>query len=66
MAESIVAADLKRRNIRVYNAFWQLLWKLKDYFCNTYEVVENPNFWKKGKISSEKKFLAFLPYYQVW
>ena len=29
-------------------------------------VVENTNFWKKGKLSSEEKFLAyFFSYFRV-
>ena len=39
--------DLSRWFIRVPKATSQLLWKLQDHFCNTYEVVENEIFRKK-------------------
>ena len=39
--------NLKRQFIRVQKVSWHLLSKLFDHFCNTWEVVENINFWKK-------------------
>ena len=45
---------LKGQFIRVLEVLWQIVWKVQDHFCNTQEVVENANFWKKkGKISSK-------------
>ena len=32
-----------------------------DHFFRTWEFVENTFFWKKGKLSSEEKFLPILP-----
>ena len=38
--------NLKEQLKKVLKVFWQVLWKLLDHFCGTYEVVRNTNFWK--------------------
>ena len=51
------ATNLKWQLVMVQKVFWQLLWKLWDHFCNTYEVVENTTFSKKGNCFCEKNYL---------
>ena len=58
--QSIECEKASGRFLRVHNVFWQLLWKLLELFCNTYEVVENKTSWKKGKLSSEKTIVAYF------
>ena len=45
--------NLMRQVVKVQKVFWHLLWKLWDHVCNTYEIVENTVFWKKGSFFSE-------------
>ena len=58
--QSIECEKASGRFLRVHNVFWQLLWKLSELFCNTYEVVENKTSWKKGKLSSEKTIVVYF------
>ena len=59
--------DLKGQFVRVHKVISQLLWKLKDHFCNTWAVVENTIFRKKCILSSEEKVLVnFLAQSRVW
>ena len=56
--------NLKGRIVRVQQVFWQLLSKLFDHFCYTWEVVENTKFWKRKANFPVKKtnwptFLVF-------
>ena len=53
--------NLKGQFILVQKPVWQLPWETWDRFFRTWEIVENTFFWKKGKLSSEEKFLPFLP-----
>ena len=53
--------NLKGQFVRVQKVFRELLWKLLDHFCNTWEVVGKHKILKeKGNLSSEGKFLAFF------
>ena len=48
--------NVRKQLIRSLKVFWQLVWKLSDLFCNTWEVVENRIFERKGNLSSEKNY----------
>ena len=59
--------NLKGRFVRVQQVFWQLLSKLFDHFCYTWEVVENTNFCKNWQTFLWKKLIDQLfSYYPVW
>ena len=45
-----------------HKVFWQSLCKLRDQFCNTYEVVENKLSKKKATLPVEKLFFQFIEY----
>ena len=51
--------NLKELLMSVQEVFWLLRQKLQNHFCNTKEVVENTNFWKKTILSIEKKISLF-------
>ena len=53
-----IMSSLRKKSMRVHKVFRQLLWKWWDLFCNTYEVVENTNFRRKGNVSSEENYLT--------
>ena len=51
----------------IHKKVWQLLWKVYDHFCNTYEVVENTNFGKKTQTFQWRKvFGLFFSHSRVW
>ena len=50
-------ANIKRQLVRLQKVSWQLLWKLWDHFCNTYETVENTIFWKKSQFIQWNKLI---------
>ena len=52
--------NLREQLKKVLKVFWQVLWKLLDHFCGTYEVVRNTNFENKGNHSSENIGWAFF------
>ena len=57
---------LKGQLLRVQKVCWQLLWKFKDHFCNTWEVVENTIFWKRRRSFQWKKLIKqILSFYRV-
>ena len=51
--------NLRGQITRVHKSLWQMLLKLQDHFCKTWEVVENTIFEKKAKFPV-KKILAYL------
>ena len=57
--------NLREQFKRVHEVFFQLVWKLKDPFFRTYEVLENTNLWKKAIFAVKKKHfrLFFLVYW---
>ena len=55
------------RLLETHEVFWHFWCKIKDHFFITQESVENTNFWKKGKPSSEKIFLGqYFSYCRTW
>ena len=54
----------------VHMIFWQLLWKVQDHFCNTYEVVGNTIFEKKTQFFQWRKdfglFFSHSRVSQTW
>ena len=51
--------NLRGQFVRVPKVFWQILWKLWERFCNTDEIVETTNFWKRGNFFSKKNWRTF-------
>ena len=52
--------DLSGQFMGVHKVFWQLLWKLKDHSCNTWEFVGNTNFWKERQTCQWRKDFGLL------